>query len=221
MKIAASVLAAILALAGYCAWPYYSAMALREAMETRDAAAVSRMIDWPPFKASMKDLLTTEIASQFETDNTSQGMFALIGGLMIDRMVESMVSPQGLIKLINGGRATAAPVQRFRGDEIKRASLVGPTRFEFEVGPANSDERFFLGVMELRDFSWKLTQIMALKPISSWINIDLQRTLPTASSVEKSSAISKGSALNDIRREQIRGVLEQALRRTRSNAANR
>jgi hypothetical protein len=191
MRFATTITAAAFAVlvGSYVAWPYWSAVQLRKSLEVGDAVAVSRRVDWPSLRDSMRGLLSAEMTRTMNTEDLKEnpfgGLAMALGVSLVDRMVDAMVTPQGLVSLLgskNMKGADSPPQQRFLGEAVKSAGLVGLTRFEFEIGPPDSSESYFLGVMELRGVEWKLTQIMALKPFSEWADSPLKTLAPASAS---------------------------------------
>jgi hypothetical protein len=172
--------AALLAAALYAAWPFWSARQLREAMVSGDVAVLARKIDWPQLRASVKAMLSAEMmrvaaketagrkSGQDDGANLASGFMMLFGPMVVERMVESIVTPEGLATMAAQSASEAGSKPRFDAKTVKRVRLVGPFRLEFELGEAESTHSNLLGAMELRDFEWKLTQVVALRPLESW-----------------------------------------------------
>ena len=92
---------------------------------------------------------------------------------MVDRFVDSYVTPEGLPKLFRYRKTwnetvkgaadedklpLAERVQRFYS-RIIRAEFQSPTRVEIEMEDKDSPGRRVVSVMELRDLEWKLTHL--------------------------------------------------------------
>jgi hypothetical protein len=159
------------AAAAYVAWPFWSAAQLRDALVSGDVAAVARSVEWPSLRSSVKDIMSAELMREMsqnkdtsDSGKMAAGFMALLGPVVVEPFVESAVIPQGLVELL---KKSAGGARSFDNGAVKRSALAGPTRFEFELGPAGPQSNL-LGIMELRDFTWKLTQVIALRPLQSW-----------------------------------------------------
>ena len=97
-----------IALAGvYLTSPLWAAYKLREAVKTGDTAAVERMVVWPSLRASVKSTVARNakllpLAKQAARDirpTMWQRVRSVFGHSMLDRFIETYITPQGLPKL--------------------------------------------------------------------------------------------------------------------------
>lgn len=166
----------------YAAAPFYAAWAIREAIIHGDKAYLQEKVDW----ASLKETLKPSIARmalnlpEFEGEDAPkptmwQRIKSTLGKGMVDRIVDKYVTPEGLPQLFSYRKAyrdkvaTAPPPdesgmplrERFAKfwARVKRAEFKSATRFELDVIDKNVPDRLSMGVLELRGFSWKLTEL--------------------------------------------------------------
>lgn len=175
IRAAVAITMLTISVAIYMLWPHHSLKQLVNAMESGDVAMISRKIEWNEFRASIKEMVGTEFqrsfmdkaASSDANDQMASGLAAMIGPAVIEKMVDSMVTPAAFATLLANQRAATPDANgRFalKDGVLKGTSFAGPTRFEVLVGKPEDSDPTFLGVFELRDFDWKLTQVLALKP---------------------------------------------------------
>jgi len=98
--------AALLLLLGYvAAGPHLTVRAIRSAIVEQDAAALSRQVDFPALRASLKAQLSDRLVRTVGID-AQQGMLGAIGtavaGGLVNGTVELMVTPAGLGALMEG-----------------------------------------------------------------------------------------------------------------------
>ena len=91
----------------FAASPFYAAWTLREAIRTGDAETVNRKIDWEPFRASLRRAIANNAglvpdvraASRRIRPTLWQRVKRVFGASLIDRFIETHVTPTGLPKL--------------------------------------------------------------------------------------------------------------------------
>ncbi|OOS25718.1 DUF2939 domain-containing protein [Moraxella pluranimalium] len=87
----------------YLASPYYTLYQLKNAVEKHDTATLVDAVDFVSVKASIKDQLKTKLATELPDTNDE---FALLGAafatVMIDGLIDAVVSPKSMELLIQG-----------------------------------------------------------------------------------------------------------------------
>jgi hypothetical protein len=85
---------------------------------------------------------------------------------LVDRMIENLVSPQGLAKLVGYGEGTKNQIdgqpesdRRFHYENISWAFFTSLTRFEVQ-GYDMQNENGIIFVFQLSDFTWKLQNVI-------------------------------------------------------------
>ncbi len=171
------LLASVLAVA-YVASPLVSAWNLREAIKRGDTAAIEGRVAWPTVRQTLKASLATQTnllalanaAGAEVKPSIWQRVKGAFGATMLDRFIESYVTPEGLPKLLeyrrmwqeNVARVDLEPAGRIERIKqfwarIQRAEFQSPTRFELEVADRNVPDRRYVSVLELDGLGWKLT----------------------------------------------------------------
>ena len=181
---------ALVALAGvYLTSPLLAAYKLRTAMKTGDANTIERMITWSSLRASVKSTvarnakllpIATKVAHGIRP-TMWQRVRSMFGHSMLDRFIETYITPDGLPKLYRAKtrwherfkrpkqpaviQAGIVPDQLIRvWRRIKRAEFKSPFRFILEIEDRHVATRlikstFQLSNISLRGFDWKLSEI--------------------------------------------------------------
>src|SRR4051794_7423926 len=98
---ALAIAALLLTVVGiFIASPFYSAYSLFQGVEQRDLEAVKNGIDFPALRESLKEQLNARMADTVSNE-TKGNVFAALGGMfagaLVDRMVDMIVTPQGIL----------------------------------------------------------------------------------------------------------------------------
>jgi hypothetical protein len=176
-----SLLAFLLAVA-YVASPFLAAWNLREAVKAGNVEVVQGKVQWDTVRASLKASLARhpELFAEATTAGENvkptlwQRIKASFGVTMMDRFIESYVTPEGLPKLfqyrqawrdnVSGDTAYLAEMPRLERmkqfyDRIKRAEFQTVSKVEIEMQDRKKPERRYVSTMELIGFDWKLTAL--------------------------------------------------------------
>lgn len=103
----------LIAVAGYSIWPAFSMYQIYQGLETRDESVLQNKVDWPSVRASFKQAVQPIVAAELRKQ-AKQGAGGLEGALagqlgaafapkLVDIIVETYMTPKGLIKLANAG----------------------------------------------------------------------------------------------------------------------
>jgi len=172
-KWIALVVAVLLALGVYVAvGPYLTVRAIRSAVQQQDAAALSRQVDFPALRASLKAQLSNELVRGAGSERQANPFAAIglqIASGVIGAGVDAMVNPFGLAAIMEGRTIwrkfddeigspppdTAAPERQPLHDA--RYRYESPSRFTATV--QDEDGRPLVFVMTRDGLRWKLTDI--------------------------------------------------------------
>ncbi len=171
----------------FVASPFVAAWSIREAMRTGDSAYLAEKIEWPTvretLRGSLMEFATGPVAvASAGTANPQPGLWqrikAGIGRHAVESMVDAYVTPEGLPQLFNvrkfyrdnisGQTAADAALPwheraRLFWSRVKRAEFHSPAAFEIELADRNDPTRHYVGLLELRGATWKLTELRVLK----------------------------------------------------------
>jgi hypothetical protein len=170
ITIAAAVAAIAIAATAYAS-PYYALRQIKTALAERDAEALAGHVDFPALRASVKAQLETSMARSIEATAGSGNPLAALGqsiaSAMLGKMVDTMVSPAGVVALVNksavspqaGADASAdAPADGARKKADYSASYAGVNTFVVRAKDGHAQE----GALVLRRhgvWGWKLSSI--------------------------------------------------------------
>ena len=104
ITIAAAVAIVAIAATAYAS-PYYALHQIKAALAERNAEALAEHVDFPALRASVKTQLEASmersIAATAGSDNPLAALGQSIASAMLGKMVDTMVSPAGVVALVN------------------------------------------------------------------------------------------------------------------------
>jgi hypothetical protein len=88
----------------YFASPYWTLYRLKRAVDQNDAIFVADHVDFPRFRESLKGALTASLAKEAAKEDAEgfEALGAAFGALMLGPMIDSLVTPEGLIQMMQG-----------------------------------------------------------------------------------------------------------------------
>lgn len=181
-RIVAVIFLLLLGGAGYAASPFVAAWGLREAIKAGDTATIERKVIWSSVRASLRSSIAgnsqllpeAQEATERVQPTVWQRVKAAFGQSMLDRFIESYVTPEGLPKLFRYRKTWNGTVKGEIDDEdtgdfferakvfyrrMSRAEFKSPTRIEIEMTDKNAPDRRVVTVMELHGIEWKLAEL--------------------------------------------------------------
>lgn len=115
----AAAAAAVAILATAYASPYYALHQIKTAVAERNADALASHVDFPALRNSVKTQLEAAMAGSMQAASAGDNPFAAMGqaiaGAMMGKMVDAMVSPAGVVALVNKS-AVSPPAGADDGD---------------------------------------------------------------------------------------------------------
>jgi Protein of unknown function (DUF2939) len=180
-KIIAAIGLVLFAISIYiAASPYITVHQLKSAAERHDGEALSEHIEFPSVRQSLKDqmnaMLMKEMAKDEMKDNPFAAFGAALGGVMVDKMVETYVTPAGITQLMAGENPQPTERGKSGGSSARKPlsdasmSYESLNKFVVKVKGNNGEEGKF--VLRRRGMSWKLTEIIMplekASPLSSF-----------------------------------------------------
>ncbi|AOJ10320.1 DUF2939 domain-containing protein [Burkholderia mayonis] len=118
--VVALVVAAVVIVYAYAS-PYLALRQMKQAIDARDAQAISTYVDFPALRISLKQQLTDELMRRIDAqkrDNPLAIIGALIGSALVGPLVDAYATPDGVAALMNGLPPRAQSGQR--PPELKR-----------------------------------------------------------------------------------------------------
>jgi hypothetical protein len=166
---------------GYVCSPFVTAWRIREAVRNGNSDYLATAIEWGSVRATLKPSIARIALGLPETvldASASPGLWtrfkAYWGQGMVERAVESYVTPEGLPQLFSlrkayrsyvldaDDEANTLPLPERIGKawaRVKRAEFKSVTRFEIDMEDKLDPTRVYLGTLELFPAGWKLTEL--------------------------------------------------------------
>lgn len=171
-KITIAAAAAVIAVAVTAyASPYYALHQIKTALAERNAEALAAHVDFPALRASVKTQLEASMARSIEATAGSGNPLAALGqsiaSAMLGKMVDTMVSPAGVVALVNksavGPQADAdggadAPADGARKKADYSAGYAGVNTFVVRAKDGNAQEGALV-LLRHGVWDWKLSSI--------------------------------------------------------------
>ncbi|WP_219115748.1 DUF2939 domain-containing protein [Janthinobacterium sp. UMAB-56] len=167
-SIAAAMAAIAIAATAYAS-PYYALHQIKTALAERNAEALAAQVDFPALRSSVKAQLEAGMARSIEATAGSDNPLAALGqrvaGAMLGKMVDTMVSPAGVVALVNKSAvsppADANPDAPADGAQAKANYAAGYTGVNTFVVRAKDGHAQEGALVLLRHgvWSWKLSSI--------------------------------------------------------------
>jgi hypothetical protein len=182
VRFFAVVLLVVTIAGGYVLSPFVAAVGLREAIKAGDTATIERRVIWERVRASLRasiaesSRLLPEATQAAERVRPTmwQRVKTAFGQSMVDRFIESYVTPEGLPKLFRYRNTWNGTVKGHVDDEDKldalervkafyrrlaRAEFKSPGRIEIEMIDRFQPDRRYVSTLELHGFEWKLAEL--------------------------------------------------------------
>lgn len=191
-RIVAAVFVLLVGCTLYAASPFWAAWNLREAIKAGDTATIERKVVWDTVRSSLRSSIAGNAQFLPEAVEVSerlrpsmwQRVKAAFGQSMLDRFIESYVTPEGLPKLFRYRKTWNGTVKGETDDEDKgdfferakvfysrlsRAEFKSLTRIEIEMTDKFSPDRRYVSILDLYGTEWKLAELRIIggKPINT------------------------------------------------------
>jgi hypothetical protein len=96
---------------GWTAWPYYAVYDFANAIDQGDQVALEHRVDWDSVRRGLRDDLNAFLnavlglsKNDLATSPLATGLMALVGPTMINKAIDSYVTPRGMANLIRRGK---------------------------------------------------------------------------------------------------------------------
>jgi hypothetical protein len=180
-------------LVGYWAWPFFGLRALAAALQTRNAAALSELVDF----GYLRRYLTAQIIATYlhitGRENKLGPLGALVpavGASIVDPWVSQIINPENLIELLQGGTIQSElGMISIKRRELPNLSLgnawkawmssyYGLGSFTISLPPDDEAVEQFRLRMELLGWHWKLTGIDLPERLRDQVARELAKKYP-------------------------------------------
>lgn len=157
------------------ATPYITVYQIKEAAEKRDAVALSRHIDFPSVRQSLKDQMNASISKKIGGDENAKDNFLAtlgkeIGGMFVDKVVEVYVTTSGIRQLMVGEKPEVIEVDVPASESsdkpeptekpLSHSSMSYESFDRFVVHHKNKAGKEGQFVLHRQGIQWKLSEII-------------------------------------------------------------
>ena len=164
IAIGASVTAFVLA---YGASPYVAVRDFVAAAKQGDAEKLRGSVDFPAVRADLKPQLMAAVTTRMERDpqmrgNPFAGLGAMLMPSILDRMIDSVVTPEGIAALVRAGKVGHAEMESAAPRRVDYGfHYVALNRFDVTLRRQGAASDPVNLVFERRGlFAWKLVRIV-------------------------------------------------------------
>jgi hypothetical protein len=127
----------------FLAWPLFSAWQLHRAVKTRDIASLETRVDWSSLRANLKPRIAQAIQDNADASGSISAMFKrAIGGVVADKGIDLLVTPQTLSRLLAGREFVATRLKKDPKDAPppRPVKPVTPTTDDDEMEPEDPED---------------------------------------------------------------------------------
>lgn len=142
-----SALVVLVLLAGVFAYfsPHFAMWRLGSAVESRDTQAVMGYVDLPRFRESLRDVMKRVMRAEIAKETDMTNPFVIFGARIAesaaDYVIESMLTEENIVKILEGRNPDALKTPSSRGGDSARDSTTGDARAgDAATGDSTSDE---------------------------------------------------------------------------------
>ncbi len=97
----------------YLAWPLYAAWQLRQAVKSRDIAALEARVDWPVLRTNLKPKVLEAVRGNAEAATGLGGILKrAVGETIADKGIDWIVTPKNLSRILAGREFYAKRLQK-------------------------------------------------------------------------------------------------------------
>jgi hypothetical protein len=144
--------------------PYIAVNAMHQAAIQRDADTLVEYIDFPQVRQNLKDQLNAMMLDEMTTsaaDNPFAVLGMAMGGALVEQFVDALVTPAGLISVMNGGSLDPAadPNPPTLDDADIQMSYQAWDRFHVQIAAPDADTATVLVLRRTGLWQWQVTDI--------------------------------------------------------------
>lgn len=136
----AATAAAVVVIATVYASPYLAVRQIKTALAERDAVALADKVDFPALRESVKQQMNGAMADSVKAVGGSDNPFAAMGqavaGAMLGKMVDAMVTPGGVLAMVNQSALGSGE----KSDRLQGDNAPAKARSDYSAGYAAWDK---------------------------------------------------------------------------------
>jgi len=170
-RFAWGIVLVLVAVIGYAAaGPYLAIADIKTGIAEKDAEKLREDVDFPLLRQNLKEQLKAAALKTAAKELQNNPLGALAAGLattLVDRVVDSFVTPSGLASIMEGhepsenSAGNKGNVSRPKKDDLFRNANYSYDSFsQFSVWVPNDRGEQFRFILERRHLSWKLVNLV-------------------------------------------------------------
>lgn len=172
--ILVGMVAVLVLLLGYVvATPYLTVAQMQAAAQARDGETLAEYIDFVAVRESLNTQLTAMLADEMtqSSDDGAMGLLgAAFGSKIIELLLDAIVTPEGLVAVLNGDPMTDVLDQNATQSSTTSANTTVSMGYQsldtFGVTITNADTQSATTLLLRRDgLSWRLSEILLPKVV--------------------------------------------------------
>lgn len=153
---------------GFCFSPYIAVYNMKKAAEKQDADALSRYVDYPVLRESLKANFNAMMASEIaQSDNPFGALGTALGAALVNQMIDAFITPESLAMMIKGEEPKIGDSEKqhkektsSRTEAETSMSYEGMNQFVVKVKDKNSSEDPIKFIYKRAGIvSWKLSAL--------------------------------------------------------------
>ena len=161
MRILLFTTLAMLLLAAYIISPFFALYRIDHAIQERDVLTLEQYADWPAIREQLRTDVSGIVSGTLADRSNSflaKGLGELVTPIFVNRLVDSLVNPDGLISLVNQDDARESG--KHLSDFITYAFFAGPMDFRVVMrNPNDADAPAMTALLEFEGLGWRVTRI--------------------------------------------------------------
>ena len=187
-------LIAILLVGGYFGSPYYAAKQFKDAAMSADADRLDEAVDFPAVRENLKSQLSAAMMAHLQDDpsmknNPFAGLGAMMAPVIVDKVVNAYVTPEGISALVKGKKPNDAQATGMNPDIAFKYEWVSLDRFRVNTSNVKTNEAGPSVLFERRGiFSWELIRFT----LPSTLFDKKPQVAPASATVEPAAPIEPG-----------------------------
>ena len=131
-RIALGILLALIGF--YGVWPAWSGYRIRQAIENEDPALLAAKIEFPAVRAALKPVVAAEVERTIERALKDAGPLGGlisgqikgdIAGRIIDSSINTIVTPENVIKIAHDGKSLREAIERVMKEQVGLGGILG------------------------------------------------------------------------------------------------
>ena len=147
----------VAAVAWFFVLPSLAANSLQSALKSSDVITINNTVDFPLLRENLRGTLGTALAQNSSSADVASVLGSALSGLILNPLVDQLVSPAGLVALFQGGMGglSGSGTTNFKVS----SGLLAVDRFGITLTDLSNPKNTITLVLMPRGLQWKLVGI--------------------------------------------------------------